>query len=66
MCKLYMALGVVFVVVNCSMIGYYFLAFKLFVGQEIIEVNVHLVSRTPEQDKYRNVQLVGRTHEPIT
>jgi hypothetical protein len=24
------------------------------------------VSRTPEQDKYRNVQLVGRTHEPIT
>jgi hypothetical protein len=36
---------------NSSMIGYYLLAFKLFVVQEIIEqVNVHLVSRTPEQD----------------
>jgi len=34
------------------MIGNYFVASKLFVGQEIIEQdNVHLVSRTPEQVK---------------
>ena len=48
------------------MIDNYFVAFKLFVGQEIIEqVNVDLMCRTHEQTNFRNAHLVSRIHEQI-
>jgi len=48
------------------MIDNYFVASKLFVGQEIIEqVNVDLMCRTHDQTNFRNVHLVSRTHEQI-
>ena len=59
-------LWLTFCIFNSSMIGNYFVASKLFVGQEIIEeVNVHLMCRTHEQTNFRNGHLLSRTLEPI-